>query len=146
MNPKNHHALAVIEPPGLPVAVQPVSHDEPQLDAEIQEILGPRNIRFISPRDMAELALDLYVAGFFGWDEYAALAFQAELQPDYNQTIGALTGRKAEPDRPRDYIRIWERRLAFERKHMPDKLGQIQISQRIIATLREFERPLKLVS
>jgi hypothetical protein len=29
---------------------------------------------------------------------------------------------------------------------MPDKLGQIQISQRIIATLREFERPLKLVS
>ena len=84
--------------------------------------------------------------GFLGWEEYAALAFQAELQPPYNQTIGALTGHKAEPDRPRDFIRIWERRLAFDRKHTPNKHGLIEASQRIITILRELERPLKLVS
>lgn len=149
MNPKLQNAPPnvpmVIEPPGTPITVEPMI-DQPEIDIEIQEILGSRNIRFISPRDMAELALDLYVAGFLVWDEYAALAFQAELQPGYNQTIGALTGRKAEPDRPRDYIHIWERRLAFERKHMPDKISLIETSQRILTTLGEFERPLKLVS
>lgn len=145
MNPKSHNAVIVIEPPGVPAAIEPVI-EQPEIDIEIQEILGSRNIRFISPRDMAELALDLYVAGYLVWDEYAALAFQAELQPAYNQTVGALIGRKAEPDRPRDYIHIWERRLAFERKHMPENRSLIETSQRILETLCEFERPLKLVS
>ena len=115
-------------------------------DSGHEVILGSRNIRFISPREMAELTLDLYIAGYLEWDEYAALAFQAELQPAYNQTIGALTGHQAEPDRPRDFILIWERRLAFERKHMPNNRALIETSHRITTILRELERPLKLVS
>jgi hypothetical protein len=145
MNPKTHNAVIVIEPPGIPVRTDVI--EEPDaIDAEVQEVLGPRNIRFISPREMADLALDLYIAGFVGWDEYAALAYQAELQPAYNKTIGALTGRKAEPDRPRDFVQVWEHRVAFERKHMPNKLSLIESSQHIIDVLRELERPLKLVS
>jgi len=145
MNPKAHNAIIVFDPPGAPEAVKP-AEESVVMDTEIQEILGSRNIRFISPREMAELALDLYGSGFLSWDEYAALAFQAELQPAYNRTIGTLTGHKAEPDRPRDFIRKWERRLAFEREHMPDKQSLIEISQRITMVLRELERPLKLVS
>ena len=145
MNPKTQNAIIRFDPPGLPTTVEPV--DEPvMLDTETQVILGSRNIRFISPREMAELALDLYVAGYLDWDEYAALAFQAELQPAYNQTIGALTGHQAEPDRPRDFILIWERRLAFERKHMPNNRALIETSNRITTILRELDRPLKLVS
>mgnify|MGYP006876824910 CR=1 FL=1 len=145
MNPKSQNAIIVIEPPGILVKSN-VPEEPEAVDAEVQEVLGSRNIRFISPREMAELALDLYVAGFVDWDEYAALAFQAELQPAFNKTIGALTGHKAEPDRPRDYVQIWERRLAFEREHMPNKRGLIESSQHIIEVLRELERPLKLVS
>ncbi len=145
MIPKTQNAIVVFDPPGVPkVLGRP--EDPVAIDIEIQNVLGSRNIRFISPREMIELALDLYVAGFIGWDEYAALAFQAELQPAYNQTIGALTGDKAEPDRPRDFIRKWEQRLVFERKHMPNNLAQIETSKRIIKALSELERPLKLVS
>ena len=147
MNPKTPNAIIVFDPPGVPDVVETTEPIEEQvtIDTEVQAILGRRNIRFISPREMAELALDLYVAGFLSWDEYATLAFQAELQPAYNQTIGALTGHKAEPDRPRDYIRKWESRLAFERQHMPDKPSLIETSHRITMVLRELERPLKLV-
>ena len=61
--------------------------------------------------------MDLYMVGVITWEEHAMLAFQPELHPDYDQTVGALTGEKADPDRPRDYVAIWEARLAFERKH-----------------------------
>lgn len=36
------------------------------------------------------------------------LANQPELHPDFNRTIGALTGRRAAPDRERDCLAEWE--------------------------------------
>lgn len=137
-------AIVPFEPPGLPATAEQPKADE--IDRELLEILGSRNIRHISPRAMAELALDLYAAGYLAWEEYAALAFQSELQPAFNRTIGALTGRKAEPDRPRDYITIWETRLAFELKHNRRNRLLVENAKGIVDFLRGLERPLKLVS
>ncbi|MEQ8193635.1 MAG: hypothetical protein RIB59_04010 [Rhodospirillales bacterium] len=138
-------AIVPFEPPGLPATTEPPDINR-DLDRELMEILGSRNVRHISPRAMAGLALDLYAAGYLAWEEYAVLAFQAELQPAFDRTIGALTGEKAEPDRPRDYIRRWEKRFAFELKHSRHDRPLIESTKAILAFLRSLERPLKLVS
>ncbi len=36
--------------------------------------------------------MDLHVAGVLPWEGYAMLAFQPELHPDYDRTVGALIG------------------------------------------------------
>jgi hypothetical protein len=91
-----------------------------------------------SPREMAELSLNLFLAGVLTDEEYALLAFQPELHPDFDRTIGALTGERANPDEPRDYVAIWRDRLEFERsRSRPDHdlIGQIQ---RILFVLRRL--------
>jgi hypothetical protein len=87
---------------------------------------------------MAELSLNLFLAGVLTDEEYALLAFQPELHPDFDRTIGALTGERANPDEPRDYVAIWRDRLEFERsRSRPDHdlIGQIQ---RILFVLRRL--------
>ena len=91
-----------------------------------------------SPREMAELSLDLFLAGALTDEEYALLAFQPELHPDFDRTIGALTGERARPDQPRDYVAIWRDRLEFERSRSrpdPELIDQIQ---RILFVLRRL--------
>jgi hypothetical protein len=85
---------------------------------------------------MSELSLDLYVAGLLGYEDYAMLAFQPELHPDYDTTIGALTGTRAQPDRPRDFIELWEDRLRFESAHSPENQKLIGRIQHIVHLLR----------
>lgn len=97
-----------------------------------------QNLRRLTPREMSELSLDLYVGGLLGYEDYAMLAFQPELHPDYDTTIGALTGTKAQPDRPRDYIELWEDRLRFERTHSPENRKLIGRIQHIVHLLRRF--------
>jgi hypothetical protein len=87
---------------------------------------------------MSELSLDLYVAGLLGYEDYAMLAFQPELHPDYDMTIGALTGIKARPDRPRDFIELWEDRLHFEHAHTPENRKLIGRIQHIVQLLYRF--------
>lgn len=70
----------------------------------------------ISPREFAKWAHELYLAGVFSWEEYS-FAMPTEMHPDYNATIGALTGEIADPDEPRNMLREWEERLAFLRRH-----------------------------
>ena len=70
----------------------------------------------VSPREFAKWAHELYLAGVFSWEEYS-FAMPAEMHPDYNATIGALTGEVADPDEPRNVLREWEERLAFLRRH-----------------------------
>ena len=91
-----------------------------------------------SPREMTELSLDLFLAGVLSDEEYALLAFQPELHPDFDRTIGALTGERANPDQSRDYVAIWRDRLEFEcSRSRPDR-DLIDRIQRILFVLRRL--------
>lgn len=102
------------------------------------------DIRNISPRQIADLSLDLYAAGILSWQEYDMLAFQPEMHPAYDRTVGALTGEKADPDRPRDFIAIWEARLAFERRHNAADHELIDRTGHIASVLRRIGAPTNL--
>lgn len=103
------------------------------------------DLRSFTPRQMAELSMELYVAGVVTWDEYAMLAFQPELHPDYDRTIGALTGEKAAPDRPRDFIVEWEKRLRFEEKHNGKDREAVQRTVRIVNVLKQLGAPTNVL-
>ena len=96
------------------------------------------DIRFASAREMASVSLELYVRGLISWDAYARLAFQPELHPDYDTTIGALLGEQADPDRPRDFVRIWEERLAYERRYYAANAERIRTTERITLIMRRL--------
>lgn len=139
-------------PPSLPVPVRnslPVPVEQgPQPEptelknlSSLAEIIGDIDARNLSPRQMANLSLDLYAAGAVSFEDYAELAFQPELHPDFDQTIGALTGEKANPDRPRDFVRLWEDRAAFQRRHNYERTDLIEQSERIASVLRQIEKP-----
>jgi len=104
------------------------------------------NIRHISPRKMMETGHDLYTIGAIGWDEYEMLAFQAELHPDFDKTIGSLVGDTAQPDRPRDYINIWEKRLEHERRYNPGDTRTIRQTEHLVSILRQIDKPTNLVA
>jgi hypothetical protein len=89
--------------------------------------------------------MDLYISGALGWEEYSMLAFQAELHPAFDRTIGALTGEKAEPDRPRDYIALWEERLAFEQKYNAQDHALVGRTQRVLNVLNHIDAPTDMM-
>ncbi len=97
------------------------------------------DVRHMSPRQGADMSLDLYIAGILSWDEYSLLAFQPELHPDYDSTIGALIGEKAGPDRRRDFVAEWERRLVFEKKYNAGETRLIERTERIVEVLKLAE-------
>ncbi len=104
------------------------------------------DIRTMTPREMADFSLDLYIDGSLSFEEYSMLAFQPELHPGFENTIGALTGERADPDRPRDYIQQWQDRFDFEQRYPsgnPKKLEQID---RILGVLHGFEETLDFVA
>lgn len=91
--------------------------------------------RHISPRDFAEFTHELYMEGQLSWEEYQLVGFPSELDPRWDETIGALTGEKAEPDRPRDMLTEWERRVDFERRYNRDPV-HVARAERVLALLR----------
>ena len=97
------------------------------------------NLRQMTPRQMIKLSRDLHICGVLNHQESAMLGFQAELHPDYDRTIGALTGERADPDRPRDYIAIWEQRLAFDRRYFADDRTTLERIRHILSVLRQIE-------
>lgn len=103
------------------------------------------DLRNFTPRQMAELSMELYVSGAVTWEEYAMLAFQPELHPDYDRTIGALTGEKAAPDGPRDFIAEWEARLRFEEKHNGKDRETVQRAVRIVSVLKQLGAPTNVL-
>ena len=102
-------------------------------------------VRNVSPREMGNIAMDLYVSGVLSWDEYSMLAFQPELHPNYDATVGALTGERASPDQPRDFVSQWEDRLKFERRHNPGDRPLIRRTSRIVQVLRQIENPTDIM-
>ena len=74
------------------------------------------------------------------------LAFQPELHPDFNRTIGALTGHDAAPDRGRDFLAEWEDRLAFEQKYRGEKDETALRALHIVSLFRRLDAPSQLVA
>lgn len=126
-----------------PAAVAPARTDPiPPVAAETTPPIllaapeGSNDVRNMSPREVANFAYENYLSGVLDWQEYRMLGFPAELHPAFDRTIGALTGEKAEPDRPRDVLAEWENRLSFERKHNADNPVVIKRTERILDVLR----------
>lgn len=123
---------------GLPAAPVPAGPDE---EHPASEASSPRagdrfDPRLASPREIAERSLELYADGLLEWEDHAALAFQPELHPDYDRTVGALLGTKAAPDTPRDFVAEWERRLIFELRYNPENDDAVARARRIVRALR----------
>ncbi len=108
------------------------------------DVIGVVDIHNMSPRQMTGLGQDLYAAGAISFEDYSLLAFQPELHPDFDRTIGALTGERAAPDRRRDYLGLWSERAEFERRHNPGRPDLIEQSERIASVLRRIESPTDL--
>lgn len=114
-------------PPPAIIALPPPRDRRPRHD-----------LRNISPRHFAEIAHELYVEGSLKWAEYQLVGFPSELHPDYDATIGALTGEKAEPNRPRDLLTEWEHRLDFMRRYDDPSL---RTAERALDVLRRQAEP-----
>ena len=141
--------LVPFAPPEPPMSLEPqaLQKTKPyQLPSPFREIFGSIDVRNISPREMTEGSLYLYALGVLTWEEYSILAFQPELQPDYDQTIGALTGQKAKPDEPKDFIAQWEERMTFAQRHNPADSKVIRRTKHILAVLRKLAPPKYLVA
>jgi hypothetical protein len=127
-------ALVPLAPASLPARAARAAEAEPAR-WPLGDRVEPFDPRHLSPRDMAERGMDLYAAGAVTWEEYSLLAFQAELHPAFEATIGALTGETASPDRPRDFVALWEDRLAFERRYNPEGAPRVARAERIARLL-----------
>jgi hypothetical protein len=125
---------------------------EPHFDlSSEQEYKGKDLIRFarrydlgaISPRTMIALSTELFASGFLTPDQHEDLSFQSELMPNFDTTIGALTGEKAEPDRVRNFTDIWRQRLEFEKKHVDASGRLIKRTKKILDLLESIENQPK---
>lgn len=103
---------------------------------------GPRvpDVRHMTPREMQDYSQNLYAAGVITFEDYEALAFQPDLHPDFARTIGALTGEKPQPDRPRDFIRQWSDRVEYTQRYYPQNSGEVRQAHRIVEALKAFPR------
>ena len=117
---------------------------EARRSPSLHDIAARYDIRSMTPREMVHLAEELYMAGFLSHEQYADLSFQAELMPNYDTTIGALTGQRAAPDKPRDYASIWRAKLKFEMKHLADDPRIVARTRKILELLRAIEKPENL--
>ena len=135
------HEIVPFKTPPVPVSDEAPGETSPVDMPKIRKIIGDLDIRRMSPRQAVDLSLNLYINGILPWEEYAMLAFQPELHPDYSRTIGALIGKKPQPDRPRDFIAQWEKRLKFERKYNSANISLIERTKHLIAALRQIDLP-----
>ncbi|GEM_PF-2129627 len=113
------------------------------LDKRLAAIADNYELRSMTPRQMVDFSWELHKEGFLTDEEYAALSFQPELMHNFDRTVGALTGEKAAPDRPRDYTAIWRDRLAFEETHLSHDPVVIERTRKIVRMLEdisEFQR------
>ncbi len=136
--PTTGRSLVLVTPPRTPKAVSGTGRNF--IESPLKQVLIGVNARAISPRALQALSQDLYAGGVLTWDEHAALSFQAELHPDFKRTIGALTGDTPLPDHPRDFVKEWESRLDFERRHFPEGESR-ERAGRILSVLRRIEAP-----
>lgn len=146
VRPEPARAEPIMLPVPRPAAIKPVRTAAPPLTAPppLLALPPPRekrprhDLRNISPRRFAEITHELYVEGSLKWAEYQLVGFPSELHPDYDRTIGALTGQKAEPNRPRDLLAEWESRIDFLRRYDVPGLG---VAERALDVLKRQAEP-----
>lgn len=128
-----------VEDTAEPIAQDDERRTSKKSQSPFARLTGGLSLRELSPRQMAELSLDLYAAGLVSYDEYELLAFQPELHPDYDTTVGALTGERATPDKPRDFVAFWEERLNFERRYNPQNTEMVRRARRLVELLHQLD-------
>lgn len=136
------HADRPLRP--IPLLLPRQEDDEPFIAPPLSALPPPpaaHPVREISPRGLAALAFELYLDGSLDLDDYLLIGFPSELHPAYNRTIGALTGRRARPDAPRDMIREWENRVRDLRASSAPMAELTARAERVLALLRWLERP-----
>ena len=101
---------------------------------------GRYDMRNISPRDFADATHELYMDGTLSWDEFKMVGFPSELDPRYDETIGALIGEKANPDQPKDMLSQWEQRVDFEKRYNPNP-DQVQTADSVLQKLSYISQP-----
>jgi hypothetical protein len=109
-----------------------------------QSITENINFRNVSPRQISDISLDLYAGGLLSYEDYTAIAFQPELHPDYNRTIGALIGESAAPDQRRDFVSIWNERLQFDLRHFAGDSSTVKQTARIHDLLQGLGQPTRI--
>lgn len=134
--------LVVVQDPIPPEAVE--GSERTHTEHPLAKLLVNTDARSMSPREIAHLSLELYAAGVLQWDEYADLAYQPELDPEFDDTIGALTGEKARPDAKRDLIQDWEQRYDFLSRHRTNDTHAPERALHILGVLRRIESPTDL--
>ena len=134
---KTGRKLVVVEDPLMPEVIK--GSGKSAIERPLEKILENTNSRHMSPREVARLGFDLYVAGVLKWDEYSDLSFQSELHPEFKQTIGALTGEKAMPDAKRDFVKIWEEKYQFTSRHAKPGSTAPERALHILSVLRRIE-------
>lgn len=126
-------APGLAAPTALPALPPPSAPEPPRFD-----------LRNVSPREFADITHELYMEGTLSWEEFQMIGLPSELNPRYNETIGALTGEKAQPDQPKDMLGHWEQRVGFERKYNPDA-DQVRIAENALAKLTwQSQPPVKM--
>jgi hypothetical protein len=100
------------------------------------------DVRNMSPREMVNVSLDLYVDGSLSFSEYSLLAFQPELHPNFEDTIGALTGERPDPDMPRDFVQEWQDRQSFESRYPSDNGRTLKQINRVLDVLSKLSPPV----
>jgi len=137
-------ALIASVPARVPVPTEPLPPPTEE-DGDI-ELIGGVNVRRASPREIADISLDLYAAGLLTYEDYTELAFQPELHPDYNRTVGALTGEPAQPDRVRDFVHLWNERLQFDLRHNPANAPTVRQATRIYELLKGLAQRTRITA
>ncbi len=98
------------------------------------------DMRNISPRNFADATHELYMDGTLNWNEFKMVGFPSELDPRYDETIGALIGDKANPDQPRDMLGQWEQRVDFEKRYNPNP-DQVKTADSVLQKLTVLTQP-----
>lgn len=93
--------------------------------------------RAMSPRQLADWAHEMYLCRMLSWEEYCMAGFPPELHPHYNRTVGALTGKLAQPDAPRNMIRVWEEKLSFMLRYYDADEPDVLRVEKLLRLLRQ---------
>lgn len=127
-------------------AAGPTQSMETLADGLVPDALAPvvapelrTDLRSISPQSFATFAHELYMVGELNWEEYLLTGFPSEMHPRFNETIGALTGEIANPNRPKDMLSDWEDRLDFLTRYQPTA-RRTQSARCILDVLSRYHR------
>ncbi len=138
-HPRTGKKLVVVKDPIPPEAVE--GSGRTHTEHPLAKMLVNTDARAMSPREVTNLSFELYAAGVLRFDEHADLAYQPELDPGFNKTIGALTGEVARPDTKRDQIKDWEQRYDFLSRHRSGNSRSAERALHILGVLRRIESP-----